>query len=189
MNKLMVSVVSLSLLGGVAFAEGKGKEKTPAAEKMPAGDKGVYGKGSIGTLTKTDVASIQSLDSTYNAALRTGDLEKAINTIYAEDVVLIPGDAKPMKGRKAVIEHLKTLGAKDWDHRNVSVVGNGDLAYQVSEWSLTANIQGKPTNVSGTCVDILRRQADGKWVITVETYTVLPAGQTSDLKTLLSLAQ
>jgi ketosteroid isomerase-like protein len=125
-------------------------------------------------LSAADVRSIGSIDGRYNEALRQGDLETAVRTIYSPDVIMMPGDGPPFKGHEALIDHLRSLQAENWEHRAVSTTGRGDLAVQISEWKLSAVVDGARVNFAGGCMDILKRQPDGRWVVVAETFTAFP---------------
>lgn len=140
----------------------------------------------MGELSAADISSIQTLDSTYNSSLRTGDLEKAVNAIYAEDVVMIPPNGKPFKGRGAQLAHLRSLDARDWEHRPGAIVGRGGMAYELSEWTLAAKVNGVPTKISGARVDLLRKQPDGQWLIVAEMWSEIPSGELPGLTSLIA---
>lgn len=126
-------------------------------------------------LSSADLRAIGSIDGKYDDALRRGDLETAVRTIYAPDVVMIPGDGQPFKGQDALINHLRSLQAQNWEHRPVSTTGRGDLAVEVSEWRLSGVANGVRRSFAGGCIDVLKRQPDGSWRIISEMFTAFPA--------------
>lgn len=139
------------------------KENTPPAQTGAA------------ALSSADLRAIGSIDGKYDDALRKGDLETAVRTIYAPDVVMIPGDGAPFKGQDALINHLRSLQVQNWEHRPVSTTGRGDLAVEVSEWKLSGVANGARATFGGACIDVLKRQPDGSWRIISEMFTAFPA--------------
>ena len=103
-------------------------------------------------------------------AMNQGDLNAALAQ-YESDATLVEEPGKLARGTQEIREALKgfislkpTLKAES--HQ---IVEGGSLALFCSRWSLTGTgPDGKPMKMNGTSSDVLRRQADGHWLIVID---------------------
>ena len=112
---------------------------------------------------------LEDFDAAYNKAFNQGDAAGCA-AFFTEDVILLAPD-KPMARGKRAFEEIyqsrmdKTSGGI---HTNklVEYGVEGDLAYQVGTFAIT----GTNPLEQGKFVNILRRQADGTWKVTVSIF-------------------
>jgi uncharacterized protein (TIGR02246 family) len=103
-------------------------------------------------------------------ALNNGDLEAAL-ALYESGAVLVVQPGQIARGsvelRAALLGfiNLKPTLLSEVQH----VVEAVDVALYVGRWSLRgADPAGRPVAMRGESSDILRRQADGRWLIAVD---------------------
>ena len=125
----------------------------------------------------SDEQAIRSLVALWHSATASGDVETVLS-LMAEDVVFLVAGRPPMQGRGSFESGLRKLLAthrieSTGEVREVSV--SGDLAYCWSD--LTVRILprsgGSTANRAGSALSILRKQANGSWVV-VRDANMLP---------------
>lgn len=128
-------------------------------------------------VTPAEEAQILAADSLFAAGTNAGDADRVAGT-YAEDALLMPPNAPPIKGRGAIREFWNgllqpytvviTLGTD-------RIEGRGDLAYVVGHYRLvtTPKAKGTPAQPAedGKFVEVLKRQPDGSWRYVVDMYS------------------
>jgi uncharacterized protein (TIGR02246 family) len=127
-----------------------------------------------------DQQAIRELLALWHRATAAGDVNTVLK-LMAEDVVFLVAGHPPTRGRAAFEQGLRTLLAQHQiestgEIQEVEV--SGDLAYA---WSmLTVHIVplagGNATIRTGNALSILRKQADGSWVV-VRDANLLSAAQ------------
>ena len=104
------------------------------------------------------------------AAINRQDVESAL-ALYESDAVLMAEPGKPARGRAAIRAALEgfialrpTLTGET--HRTIQA---GDVAQFSSTWKLQGTApDGKSVQMGGTSLDVLRRQADGTWLLAID---------------------
>jgi uncharacterized protein (TIGR02246 family) len=117
-------------------------------------------------MTEKDERAIRDFIQTWLRASAAGDVEKML-TMLAEDVVfLLPGQS-PMRGREAWAQRYRAVVPKFRIEGKAEVQVFGEMAYCWTQLTVTMTpIAGGPANrSSGYTLSILRKQADGRWVI------------------------
>ena len=115
-----------------------------------------------------DESAIRTLITTWHVATRQGDLA-AILPLMDEDVVFLAAGRPPMRGRdefassfQSVLEHAR-IDTRGTIHE---VRVSGDLAYCWTDLAvLVTPRSGAPVRRSGPALTVLRRNADGAWVV------------------------
>lgn len=112
------------------------------------------------------MTSPQQAHAEFATAFNAGDLD-ALCDMYEPDAVFIPEpDAQPQKGIDAIRESLAAylLMKPKIEIETLYAYENGALALLRSRWSLSGtDPEGKPIDMSGSSVEVIRRQADGTW--------------------------
>lgn len=112
---------------------------------------------------------IRNLITTWHQATASGDLQ-TIMDLMSEDVVFLVAGQPPMRGRDAfatafhrVLEHHKIESTGEI--QEIQIVS--DLAYCWTYLSVTVTSleDGKARQRTGHSLTILRKQADGSWII------------------------
>jgi len=128
-------------------------------------------------LSAAETARVLATDTLFAVATNAGDVDKVAG-MYAEDGLLLPPGAPPVKGRAAIREFWNgflqpyavtlTLGTD-------RVEGRGDLAYIVGHYHLVTTPKAKGTPAmppeDGKYSEVLKRQADGSWRYVVDMYS------------------
>jgi ketosteroid isomerase-like protein len=112
---------------------------------------------------------LEDFDAAYNEAFNRGDAAGCA-AFFAEDVILLAPDQPMIRGKRAFEELYqsrmdKTSGGTH-SNKLVEYGVEGDLAYQVGTFAIT----GTNSSEQGKFVNILRRQADGTWKVTVSIF-------------------
>lgn len=117
-----------------------------------------------------DEQAIRELIAHWLQATRDGNVE-AVLALMAPDVIfLVPGQP-PMQGRAAFEKGLRgVLSTHTIESRSTieEVVVVGDLAYSRTQLSVTITSKhgNLPLQRTGHTLSILRKGADGKWLLT-----------------------
>jgi uncharacterized protein (TIGR02246 family) len=103
-------------------------------------------------------------------AINEGDLDTAV-ALYEPDAVLVVQPGRVASGSAQVREALagfvalKATLTSEAQH----VLENGDLAVYIGRWRLRGtDATGGPVLLGGASADVLRRQADGRWLIAID---------------------
>lgn len=115
----------------------------------------------------------QSPKDTVNSlmeAMNRGDVDAAVAlyepgaTLVVEPGTLATGAEALRKALEGFISLKPTLTTK-----KSTVIEVGDIALFCSAWSLSGTApDGTPVSMGGHSSDVLRRQADGRWLIAVD---------------------
>ena len=106
----------------------------------------------------------------------------AIASFYTEDAKLLPSTSGVLIGRQAIQESFDSsfkMGARDVIFRSLEIDCNGDLAYEVSTYTIEIQPEGaQAVKVPGRAVVVWKRQADGSWKLAVDSFHRDIPGQT-----------
>ena len=99
--------------------------------------------------------------------------------LFLQDGVVYPPNQPAVKGREAIRAWLATFPPiTEFKLHHVKVDGCEDLAYALGIYTMTIAPPGAPAPVqdSGKFVSVVRRQADGRWLLAVDMFNSdLPA--------------
>lgn len=104
------------------------------------------------------------------AAINRGDLDSAVN-LYEPDAVLVAQPGQIARGRAAIREALAAFVSLKPTLRGQAqqIVESGDIVLYCSRWTLTGTSpDGNKVEMGGVSSDVLRRQPDGRWLITID---------------------
>jgi uncharacterized protein (TIGR02246 family) len=118
----------------------------------------------------SDEQAIRDLISRWHSATAAGDVDSVLK-LMAEDVVFLVAGKPPMRGRRAFEQGLRQLLRS---HRIESsgeiqeIAVSGDLAYSWTalEVRITPLAGGDSNSRSGFALTVLRKQANGAWMVT-----------------------
>lgn len=103
-------------------------------------------------------------------AINTGDLTRAVR-LYEPDALLVVRPGQVARGWAQLHEALAgflALRATLTSEAQL-VLEAGDLALYLGRWTLRGtDPAGAPVVLNGESTDILRRQADGRWLIAID---------------------
>ena len=111
----------------------------------------------------------EAMNASWNYAFNHKDV-RALTALYTPNALLLPPTDKTLYSRPEIREYISSLINKGYTDHTISVVQvrvEGNTAYQVAVWS-ALNPQGK--RVGGNLVTVLRRQPDGNWRQSVQTW-------------------
>lgn len=122
-----------------------------------------------GPLSGADVAAIRGVVDALREANLAGDWDAAA-ALFADDAVFMMPDRPALEGKAAwrasVAAMQPTVHALTVQVAEIE--GRGDLAYTRGTYSETVSVgTNEPVDFEGKYVWILRKQADGSWLLTV----------------------
>lgn len=124
----------------------------------------------------SDVAQIRELYDEYAVAMDVGDFERWIS-LLADDCLQMAPDAPPRVGT----EQLRAVYQPAFDQYNydnivyteevrVQILGDWAYAHSTYTFDMTPKEGGETMNLSGKFLEILKRQADGSWMIAIDCH-------------------
>jgi uncharacterized protein (TIGR02246 family) len=125
------------------------------------------GAPASGGLSSEDVAAITGLQQAWMQAIRDGDWAAAAG-VHTEDAVRLPPDGREERGRAAIHASVAQMERPSViEGKVVEIEGCGDLAYAWTNFSVSFPAKGaeNPTPYTGRDIVILRKQQDGKWLV------------------------
>jgi len=147
--------------------------------------------GFVGTASAADTKIEQALrdtDAQWSAAAGAKDLDKTVS-YYADDAMVLPPNAAIATTKEAIRNVWKDLLASpglviSWKTTKVEVAKSGDMAYLSGTYELTMNdASGNPVNDRGKYVEVLEKQANGKWKCGADIWNSdLPASPSPEKK-------
>jgi uncharacterized protein (TIGR02246 family) len=121
-----------------------------------------------------DVAAIAAFNERYLGAINDGDIETLASLTTDGHLMIMPG-RPPLVGKKANIDAMagafeQNEFVETWQPEETVV--SGDLAYQRGAYQVIAKPRagGEPRTTTGTFLRIYRRQPDGAWRMTHDTF-------------------
>jgi uncharacterized protein (TIGR02246 family) len=120
----------------------------------------------------------EEIDSLFAQALNAGNVD-ALVALYEPQASLMPSPGTLVAGtaaiRGALAAFVAAKPAMQIAPRLVSQ--SGDLAVVTSKWQLAMTGQdGKPAQMQGQSVEVVRRQSDGRWLFVIDLPFGVEAG-------------
>jgi uncharacterized protein (TIGR02246 family) len=112
----------------------------------------------------------EDTDRLFAEALNAGRIDDLV-ALYEPQAALMPSPGKLVTGSAAIREALaQFIAAKPKMSLKPKVVAqSGDLAVLTAAWDLAMIGQdGKPANMTGQSVEVVRRQSDGRWLFVID---------------------
>jgi uncharacterized protein (TIGR02246 family) len=122
--------------------------------------------------------SPEEIDTLFAHALNAGNLE-ALVALYEPQASLMPSPGTLVVGTAAIRDALAGfLAAKPTMQIAPRLVSqSGDLAVVTAKWQLAMTGQdGKPAQMQGQSVEVVRRQSDGRWLFVIDLPFGVEAG-------------
>jgi len=97
--------------------------------------------------------------------------EDALIALYEPDATLIPEPGSTVRGHEAIREALGNFLALRGTIKldTIRVYESGDLALLHGHWTLNGHgPDGNPLQMEGRSSEVVRRQADGSWLYTLD---------------------
>jgi len=112
----------------------------------------------------------EDTDRLFAEALNAGRIDDLV-ALYEPQATLMPTPGKLVTGSAAIREALaQFVAAKPrMSLTPKTLAQSGDLAVVTAKWDLAMTGQdGKPANMSGQSVEVVRRQPDGSWRFVID---------------------
>lgn len=110
------------------------------------------------------------VDRLFQEALNAGNLE-ALVALYEPEAVLMPQPGKLVHGTAAIRDSLAQFiaGKPKISLKPRLNTYTNDLAVVSAAWELSiTGPDGKPVNVTGQSIEVMRRQSDGTWLFAID---------------------
>lgn len=120
--------------------------------------------------TAAEAARVQATIDAMTAAFAKGDIDGILST-YEPGAVVVGSPGAPVSGSPALREMFMQFVALDpkftfIDHE---IVEAGDIALHLNTWKLEGRApDGSPVEQGGLSVVVLRKQADGRWLMVID---------------------
>lgn len=120
-----------------------------------------------------DEAALRAHITDWAAAAQAKDASRFVS-VYADDAVVMLGNAPDMRGTAAIREGIGGMMqdpafALSFQPDSVVVARSGDLAYETGPYSMTmTGPDKKPATEKGHYVVVWRKQAGGDWKVAVD---------------------
>lgn len=114
--------------------------------------------------------SPEEVDTLFARALNAGDLD-ALVALYEPNATLTPMPGTTVTGHAAIRSALAGfLAGKPTMRMEARVVAQaGDIALVAGKWQLAmTGPDGKPAEMSGQSVEVMRRQPGGHWLFAID---------------------
>jgi ketosteroid isomerase-like protein len=116
-------------------------------------------------------------------AAKAGDIDGVL-AIYEDSASVLPPDAPIATGKEAlrgVWSEIAASPSVNWKTTKVEVSSAGDLAYSMGTYELgVTDSEGNPATEVGKWLAVWKKQADGSWKQTVDTWNRDKAEPTPD---------
>jgi uncharacterized protein (TIGR02246 family) len=112
----------------------------------------------------------EDVDKLFVQALNAGKIDDLV-ALYEPQATLMPSPGKIVTGTAAIRESLdQFISARPKMTLTPRLVAQtGDLAVIGSKWELSmTGPDGKPAQVKGDSVEVVRRQSDGRWLFAID---------------------
>lgn len=135
----------------------------------------IMGMASISASVTAEVdntAAISSVSSQWSETLNKGETSDLIK-LYADDAVVLPPSSEILSDKSAIKNYwdgLRKVGVNKYSISTVNLKIEGDKAYQTALWEASRNADGKVIQFEGNISNVLERQKDGSWKITLQSW-------------------
>ena len=123
---------------------------------------------------EADIAAINVLYEKWVRGVNTGDLDLFLS-VWADDATRMEPDTPAITGKEQIRAHFKAPFEQfnyDTDvYGDSEVQVSGDLAFYRGNYTLalTPKDGGPTTHFDGKWLDILKKQADGSWMVYIDS--------------------
>lgn len=130
---------------------------------------------SISSSVAADIDSstaISSVNSQWSETLNNGDTAD-LAKLYADNAVVLPPSSEILSDKTAIKNYwdgLRKVGVNKYAIQTINLEIKGDKAYQTALWEATRNADGNVIQFEGNISNVLERQKDGSWKITLQSW-------------------
>jgi ketosteroid isomerase-like protein len=126
----------------------------------------------VAPLTDEDITALNDIRTAYVETTLAGGCD-AHAALYAENAVLLAQNESTVEGREAIKAACEAAEVpQDFTLTALEIDGYGDLAFDRGTWTWTGAAADtvEAATLTGKYVTILRKQADGSWLVTVDMW-------------------
>jgi ketosteroid isomerase-like protein len=116
-----------------------------------------------------NVKEVTEFHGVFTEAFNSGDVQPLLD-LYESGASLVPQPDQVVSGHAAIaaaLSQFQAIGKMTAETR--PCIQSADVALASASWSIEGTgPDGEPVAVRGTSADLLRRQADGRWLLVVD---------------------
>jgi ketosteroid isomerase-like protein len=108
---------------------------------------------------------------TFGKALKARDVDTLVDLYEPTGILIVHPSGKEAAGHAAVRDGLNELLAMNptITPKKSQLLFAGDIVLSLARWTFTGTEpDGKLVELEGTATDVLRRQADGRWLVAID---------------------
>ena len=130
---------------------------------------------SVSAMAMADVDSstaVTTVSNKWSETLNKGNTEELVK-LYADNAVVLPPSSEILSDKTAIKDYwdgLRKVGVNEYSVYTVDLKVEGDKAYQTALWEATRIADGKVIEFEGNISNVLERQKDGSWKITLQSW-------------------
>ena len=116
--------------------------------------------------------AVSAVSSEWNEYLNAGNTAKVVK-LYAKNAVVLPPSSEILSDKVAIKgywDSLRKVGVNQYVVRTINLRIEGDTAYQTAIWEATRNADGNVIAFEGNMSNVLKRQKDGSWKISLQSW-------------------
>jgi len=120
-------------------------------------------------LSDADKAAIRAVSDSFVAYVRS-NRDSAAASLFTEHAVWMPANRGIVEGRSAILAAFQARPGLDFTVTDVDIDGRGDLAYVRGMYAFAIMSPDAKSAIGdhGKFIEIRRRQADGRWLLSAE---------------------
>ena len=110
------------------------------------------------------------VDRLFAQYLNAGNLDELV-ALYEPEASLMPTPGKLVSGTAAIRESLAQFlaGKPKMSLKPRMITHTSDLAVVTAKWEMSiTGADGKPANMTGQSVEVMRKQPDGTWLFAID---------------------
>jgi uncharacterized protein (TIGR02246 family) len=111
-------------------------------------------------------SEIEQVRTAWTQGALAGDAA-TISSLYTDDAVMVTPDGRRAEGHQGIRDALMLEGLTNLDITSSNIEVGQDLATEIGTFQQTTQTaDGQEQTIDGHYLVVLRRQADGRWLIT-----------------------
>ena len=123
----------------------------------------------------TDVAKVYKIWEAYIERMQSGDFEQWLS-LWIEDGIQMPPDVPRRMGIQQIRSEMQpwfdnfNMSNSTINTEEVRILGDRAYSHGTYTYDITPKAGGETKRISGKFLDILEKQADGSWKISIDCH-------------------
>lgn len=130
---------------------------------------------SLSAIAMADIdksTAVSAVSNAWSEYLNAGNTAKLVK-LYAKNAVVLPPSSEILSDETAIRDYwdgLRKVGVHKYVIRTINLRIEGNTAYQTAIWEATRNADGNVIAFEGNMSNVLKRQKDGSWKISLQSW-------------------